>query len=119
MKIQSKAHKISKLILAWIIILFFICCMCGCAKNTDPVDNLTESAHQQIVAIRESLPKECQTKAIDEQLKAHDLTVESIKSNCDTQKQILKEEKLRWKYSFLALSTIILVYVAKKLLKIV
>lgn len=115
--LQSKAHRISKYVLCWLIILFIILCMCGCSKTIDPVESLTEAAHQQIVAINESLPKECRTTAIKEQLKAHDETVESIKMNCDTQKQLLNEEKMRWKWSFIALLIMVLAYFGRKAIK--
>ena len=85
---------ISKLVLIGTILLLILCLM-GCTKHTDPIDNIANTAHQQIVAIRESLPAECQTKAIDEQLKAHDGTVDSIVQMCDEQKAKLDAEKLR------------------------
>ena len=89
----------------------------GCVKHTDPVDTIANTAHQQIVAIRESLPPECKTAAINEQLKAHDGTVESMKAMCDTQKSALNSEKLRWKWSFFALLAAIGLYIARKILK--
>lgn len=101
----------------WALIVCLLLLLFGCAKNTDSLDVIGNSAHQQIVAIKESLPKECQTKAIDEQLKAHDATVDSIIANCNTQKQVLDEERIRWKWSFLATVLIIAVYFARKILK--
>ena len=83
----------------------------------DSVETATEAAHQQIIAIKESLPKECQTKAIEEQLKAHDATVDSIRANCETQKAQITSEKIRWKWSFLALSFLVLAYICKRVLK--
>ena len=101
----------------WALIVCLLLLLFGCAKNTDSLDVIGNSAHQQIVAIKESLPKECQTKAIDEQLKAHDATVDSIIANCNTQKQVLDEERIRWKWSFLATTLIIVAYFVRKILK--
>lgn len=104
----------------WVLIgtiLLLILCLAGCVKHQDPVEAAANAAHQQIVAIKESLPKECQTAAIEEQLKAHDTTIETIKTNCDIQKAEITQEKIRWKWSFIALSLIILIYCAKKVLK--
>lgn len=98
-------------------VFLFILGLTGCAKNADPVDTITDTAHQQIVAIRESLPPECKTAAIDEQLKAHDGTVDSIKAMCDTQKAALNSEKLRWQWAFFALVAGIGLYFARKILK--
>lgn len=97
--------------------IFLLIMLSGCVKHTDPVDTIANTAHQQIVAIRESLTPECKTTAIDEQLKAHDSTVDSIKAMCDTQKSALNAEKLRWQWAFFALVTAIGLYVARKILK--
>lgn len=98
-----------------LIVLVFL--MCGCVKEPDAVETAANAAHQQIVAIKESLPKECQTKAIDEQLKAHDATVETIRANCEAQKAQITSEKVRWEWSFFSLAFIVLIYLVKKILK--
>ena len=107
---------ISKWVLIGTIVLLIFCLM-GCAKHTDPIENIANTAHQQIVAIRESLPPECQTKAIDEQLKAHDGTVDSIVQMCDEQKAKIEAEKVRWKWAFMALALIIAIHVGRKVIK--
>lgn len=113
---METANKIWKAILIGTI-LILILFLAGCVKQPDAVETATSAAHQQIVAIKESLPKECQTKAIDEQLKAHDATVETIKTNCDIQKAQITSEKLRWKWSFIGLAIVIAAYIARKVLK--
>lgn len=114
--LESKTRKISKYVLIWTIFLLILC-LYGCVKQPDAVETATSAAHQQILAIKESLPKECQTKAIEKQLKAHDATVETIKTNCDIQKAQITSEKLRWKWSFFALALVIAAYIARKVLK--
>lgn len=113
---METTNKIWKAILIGTI-LILILFLAGCVKQPDAVETAANAAHQQIVAIKESLPKECQTKAIEEQLKAHDSTVETIKTNCDIQKAQITSEKLRWKWSFFALTIIIAAYIARKVLK--
>lgn len=113
---MKKIRIICKAVLIFTILLVVLL-LCGCAKKADPVDTITDTAHQQIVAIRESLPPECKTAAIDEQLKAHDGTVDSIKAMCDTQKAALNSEKLRWQWAFFALVGGIGLYFARKILK--
>ena len=95
----------------------FILCLTGCAKKADPVDIITNTAHQQINAIRESLPPECKTAAIDEQLKAVDGTVDSAKATCETQKTALNSEKLRWQWAFFALVAAVGLYIARKIFR--
>lgn len=114
--LESKAHRFWKIIF-WLILLILVLLMCGCVKQPDSVETATEAAHQQIVAIKESLPKECQTKAIEEQLKAHDATVDSIRENCETQKAQITSEKTKWKWSFFALAFLVLAYISKRILK--
>ena len=115
--LESKAHRFWKRIFCLILLVVLMFVLCGCVKQQDSVETATEAAHQQIIAIKESLPKECQTKAIDEQLKAHDTTIESIKANCDLDRQRISNEKMRWKWSFFALAFIVLAHIAKKILK--
>ena len=112
----STRHKIWTVIfwgLIFVLLLFFW----GCVKQPDSVDAAANAAHQQIVAIKESLPKECQSKTNEEQLKALGGTIESIVANCNTQKAILDEQRVRWKYAFMILSVMVLAYVGRKVLK--
>ena len=74
-------------------------------------------AHQQIIALKETLPKECQTAAINEQLKAQDETIDTIVANCHLQKQKIIAEKTKWQWAFGALSLLVLVYFGRKVLK--
>lgn len=112
----STRHKIWTVIF-WALIFILLLFLWGCAKQPDPVETAANAAHQQIVAIKESLPKECQSKANEEQLKALDGTVESIVANCNTQKAILDEQRIRWKYAFIILSVMVLAYLGRKVLK--
>ena len=114
--IQSKRHKTCKIIF-YVLILLLICCLFGCAKQQDPVDTAANVAHQQIQVIRDSLPTECQTKAIQTELDAADRSVDSVVETCETQKKVLSEEKLRWKWAFLATVVMIAAYIARKVMK--
>lgn len=96
---------------------FFAFILTGCVKNVDPVDTIATAAHQQIIAIRESLPPECNTSVIDKQLNAHDATVDSIVSTCESQKSALDSERLRWKWAFIGLVVGIGLYFAIKILR--
>lgn len=113
---ERKIYKISRAVLIGTIILLALCLM-GCVKQPDPVESAASAAHQQIVAIKETLPKECQTIAIEEQLKAHDATVETIVTNCKLKTEKITAEKIRWKWAFGALSIMVLAYIARKVLK--
>lgn len=91
-----------------------ICAMAGCARKEDPVASATETAHQQVAAIKEALPKECQTKAVLEKLKSSDTAIDVVASSCELQRTALKEEKLRWEWSFYGLLFLVLFHVGRK-----
>lgn len=109
-------EKIDKFLAIFILLLFALC-LFGCAKRPDPVGTAANAAHQQIVAMQESLPPECKTKAGEEQANALHKTIDSIVENCDVQKQSINEEKMRWKWAFLMLSIIVLVDIGRRVLK--
>lgn len=99
----------------WFLILTLL--LTGCVREVDPVDTAANAAHQQIVAIKESLPKECQTKAIDNQLKAHDETLNTIVNTCNIQKAEIQSDKIKWKTGFFGLLLVMTVYILRKVLK--
>lgn len=99
----------------WFLILALL--LTGCVREADPVDTAANAAHQQIVAIKESLPKECQTKAIDNQLKAHDDTLNTIVNTCNMQKEEIRHEKIKWQTGFFGLLLAIAVFILRKVLK--
>ena len=103
--------------ISFFLIIFLTCA--GCTKHSDPVNVAANVAHQQIIAIRESLPPECQTKSIDEQLKAHDAAIDAIVGSCDLQKEKITAEKLRWQWAFIALCLILGILTIKKVSKYV
>lgn len=89
----------------------------GCVRQPDAVQGAANAAHQQVIAIKDSLPKECISKANEEQMKALDETIDTIVTNCEAQKDKITAEKLKWMYSFFALLIIVLVHVLRKVLK--
>ena len=95
-------------------IFAFILCA-GCAKKPDPIDTIATSAHQQIAAIRESLTPECRTAANQKQLDAADATVDAVVAACDTQKEAINQEKLRYKWGFFGLLAVIGLAILAKL----
>ncbi len=97
------------------LLLLFTILLTGCAGQTDPVETVADSAHQTIASIRESLPAECKTKAIEQQLNTADSTVDAVVSTCDMQKEALTQEKIRWQWSFIGLLIVVCAYIIKRL----
>lgn len=114
--IESKRHKISKWIF-WGLIVALILCMCGCAKTTPASETIANSAQESLNAINDTLTPECKTKSIESQINATRTAIQATISACEDEKEIITQEKLRWKWSFIALSIIIMIHIARKVLK--
>lgn len=100
-----------------IIFIFIGFMMLGCTKVPDATEAASNAAHQQVEAIRESLPEACKTKAIQKQLESTDFAIEAVVSNCEEQKQALNAEKKLWEMLFFLLSAIVLFHIARKVIK--
>lgn len=92
-------------------------CLVGCAKKPDATDVAGNTAHDTITVIGETLPAQCKTSAIKKELETAHSAVDTVISTCNTQKELLAEEKARWKWSFIGLVIIIGAYIAKRILK--
>lgn len=114
--IESKQHKISKIVLA-VLITLLILCLFGCAKTTPASETIANSAQESLNAIDNTLTPECKTKAIESQITAAKTAIQATLSACDSEKEIITQEKLRWKWAFLALAIIVLAHIARKVMK--
>lgn len=97
------------------ISLLVVILLSGCARDANPVETATTNAHNTIAGIRESLPTECKTKAIVQQLATADSAVDVVYSTCEIQKESITQEKIRWKWSFFGLLIVVGAYIAKRL----
>lgn len=114
---EKKIYTISKYVLTWTIIVLLICIMTGCAKENNAVNDAATTAHETISTIKQSLPKECQTKAIDQQLKTADASVDAIVSACELQKEEINQERQKWKWAFFALTMIVAFHIGRKVVR--
>lgn len=99
------------------ILIIAVLSLFGCSKSTELTDSLTDIAHQNIADIRDSLPKECKTSSINNKLDQADKIVDSVAESCEVRINTEKQEKIRWKYSFLGLLLVICLYIAKRVIK--
>lgn len=114
--LQSKRHKICKIIL-WTLIICFLLFLFGCAKTTPASENIANSAQESLNALEQTIKPECKTKAIESQINAIKSSINAIVTSCESEKEIITQEKIRWKWSFLATIIIIAAYIARKVLK--
>lgn len=99
------------------ITFLFVLCLVGCANTTPASESIANSAQASIEAMSQTLTPECKTKAIESQINAAHTAIKAAIKACDNEKDIIIQEKLRWKYSFLALAIIVLVHVLRKVIK--
>lgn len=92
--------------------LLFI--LSSCATHTASHD-IADSATTSATALEQSLSKECATKAIKTQINVIKSQINAIKTTCDTEKEVIEQEKIRWKWAFIALVMAIIVYIGKRL----
>lgn len=97
------------------IIAFFICILgcAGCASKS-ATDSISKSVAQQIVALKESLPVECQTKAIYSQIDAIESGKNSIVQSCKADIAKVEAQRDKWMVAFFAIVAVLCGFVVKK-----
>jgi PBP1b-binding outer membrane lipoprotein LpoB len=99
--------------------IFFLLALllAGCAKNEPVSETIADNAINATNALEQSLPAECKTAAINTQITVIKTQIKAITSACETEKNDITRDKLKWKYSFWVLIGIILAYVFKRMTK--
>ena len=93
-----------------IVILAFL--LNGCAKT--PIDTAVDSAQNSVVALENSLKKECKTEGINSQITAIKTSINEIKEQCVTQIQIVQEQKTKWQILFFGALAVIAFFLYRK-----
>ena len=99
------------------ILLIFTVLLSGCAKQPVASETIADSAISAATAIEQTLPKECATQAIKTQITALKTQIKAITVAAESEKQVIEQEKIRWKWAFLALVMAIVAFVLRKVLK--
>lgn len=113
---HSKRYKRCRFTL-WALIVCLLLLLFGCAKTTPASETIANSAQESLNSIENTLSNECKTKAVQSQIIAAKTAVQATITACENEKEVINQEKLRWKWSFLALTLIVLVHIVKKVLK--
>ena len=102
-----------------IVAIFFllILLLAGCAKTEPVSETIADNAVNTVVAIEKTLPDECKTEAVTTQLTVVKSEIRSITSACEAEKNVITQDKLKWKISFWALIGVIIAYILKKITK--
>lgn len=84
----------------------------GCAKT--PMQNITDSAQQQLNALEQSIKPECKSASTTEQINALRGTINSQLSTCESEMKRITADKIKWETIAIMLMIIIGVYVGRK-----
>lgn len=93
---------IAGLLLLWLLFCFCIFGLTGCSRKT-PVENAFHEVETSIVAVKENLPPECQTKEVLTKIDEVEWKRQTAESVCqakikDTQN---KYERVLWAWLFM------------------
>jgi len=107
---------ISNCIIA-LIVLFFLIALTGCSRN-EPVSNtIADNAINATTALEQGLKAECKTAAITTQITVIKTQIKAVANACQTEKDQITQEKIRWKWSFWILMAVIGAYITKRVFK--
>lgn len=104
-------------IVLYIILALLLISLCACSKPQPVSETIADNAVNATTALQQSLPKECKTDAINTQFDVIRTEIRAVKTSCQTEKEIITKDKLKWKYSFWILVGIIAAYILRKVTK--
>lgn len=90
----------------------------GCT-NPQPTESIINSTQEQITAIETSLPAECKTPAILEQINALKAQLSNIPTICKSELATEKEKTKKWTLATFALIGIIILILWNKLKRLI
>lgn len=108
--------RVCKIIL-YVILALLVLSLVACSSTPPVSETIADNAVNTVVAVGKSLSAECKTEAVTTQLTVVKSEIRSITSACQAEKDVITQEKLRWKWSFWALVLVIAAYVARKIIK--
>lgn len=108
--------RVCKIIL-YLLLALLVFSLVACSSTPQVSETIADNAVNTVVAVEKSLSAECKTEAVTTQLTVVKSEIRSITSACQAEKDVITQEKLRWKWSFWALVLVIAAYVARKITK--
>lgn len=91
--------------------------LAGCAKSPSVSESIAENTINEVNALEQSLSKECKTDSVMTQLTIIKSQIRTSVQSCEMEKDVITQEKLKWKWSFFGLLAVIVAYLIKKVLK--
>jgi len=87
--------------------LLLLCCLLCCCGRTSVTNSVVDTVNTSIVALEESLSKECKTKSIETQIDNIKKQVRLFSDACDTDVASVRADKVKWQTAFWGLVIII------------
>ena len=97
-----------------LLLLSLILCSCGTHTVSH---NIAGDALNATTALENSLSADCKTEVINARLDQIKTQIPQIIKACESEKQVIEQEKTRWKWSFLGLFAVVLAYILRKVVK--
>lgn len=104
---------ITGLLLLWLLFCFCVFGLTGCSRKT-PVDNAFHEVGTSIVAVKENLPPECQTKEVLAKIDEVEWKRQTAESVCQAK---IKDTQNKYERVLLVLGFIISALFAKNFIK--
>lgn len=89
----------------------------GCASNHSVSESIAENTIQEVNSLEQNLSAECKTDAVMTQLTIIKSQIRTSVQSCEMEKDVITQEKLKWKWAFFGLLSVIVVLLIKKVLK--
>ena len=89
----------------------------ACAKDVAPSETISDNAINATTALEQALPEQCKGESVITQIGVIKTQIRAITQSCELEKEIINKDKIKWKWAFWGLLSIICVFVIKKILK--
>lgn len=99
------------------ILLISIFLISACSRTTPVSDEIANGAIDATNGLEQQLPPECKTSAITTQLAVIKTQIRTITNACQTEKDVITEQKRKYQWAFFGLLTIVGMFITKKVLK--
>lgn len=98
-------------------LLVLLLLLTGCANSSSVSESIAENTINEVNSLEQSLSKECKTDAVMTQLTIIKSQIRTSVQACEMEKDVITQEKLKWKWAFFGLLSVIVVWLIKRVLK--
>lgn len=109
----KKSHLFAKI--AVICAFFLLILLLGGCRHETPVQIIADSATAQVVALEKSLPPECKTESIQEQINNIKFEIGRAPAACETMMDKVRAERNSWAMGFFALAGVLAFLILRRL----